>query len=89
MCSYLLWKGRHRHQLTWPHVLSGAVALDDAGRQHATTLVQQHALSRKLSAQEKDDLLAELADRLDIDYQELCRKCLMQFWFGQRKLENW
>jgi peptidoglycan/xylan/chitin deacetylase (PgdA/CDA1 family) len=77
MCSYLLWKGRCKHQLDWPEVFPGPVALDDAGRQHATMEIKQFALLRKLSGREKDGLLARLAGRLDIDYDELCRKRIM------------
>lgn len=78
MCSYLLWKGRHNRQLEWPEVFPTPVALDDAGRQRATLAIKQFARSRKLSGRAKDDLLDELAGRLDIDYQELCRKRVMQ-----------
>ena len=73
-CSYLLWKGRHQRQLEWPEVFPAPVALDDAGRQRAAATIQQFAISRKLSGQEKDNLLARLAGRLDIDYQDFCRK---------------
>jgi peptidoglycan/xylan/chitin deacetylase (PgdA/CDA1 family) len=74
MCSYLLWKGRHKQQLEWPEVFPAPVALDDAGRQRATTMIKQSAISRKLSALEKDELLSRLAGRLDVDYQNLCQK---------------
>src|SRR5580658_6521799 len=74
MCSYLLWKGRHKQQLAWPEVLPAPVALDDRGRQRATAMIRQFAKSGKLSGLEKDDLLARLAARLDIDYHDLCRR---------------
>lgn len=77
MCSYLLWMGRRKQQLEWPEMFPTAVALDDAGRQRAAATIKQFAISRKFSGREKDDLLAQLAGRLDIDYQELCRKRLM------------
>jgi peptidoglycan/xylan/chitin deacetylase (PgdA/CDA1 family) len=77
MCSYMLWKGRGKQQLEWPEVFQTPIALDEAGRQRATAAIRQFALSRKLSAREKDDLLAELAGRLDLDYEELCRKRVM------------
>ena len=77
MCGYLLWKGRHGPPLEWPEVFPAPVALDDAGRQRANAAIQQFALSRKLSGREKDDLLARLAGRLGIDYQELCRNRVM------------
>jgi peptidoglycan/xylan/chitin deacetylase (PgdA/CDA1 family) len=74
MCSYLLWKGRARGRLEWPEVLPAPLALHAAGRQTATGLIKGFASSRKLSGQEKDLLLARLAERLGIDYEELCRK---------------
>lgn len=77
MCSYLLWKGRGKEQLDWPEVFSTPVALDAAGRERAAAAIKQSALSRKLSGREKDGLLAALAARLDIDYEELCGKRVM------------
>jgi peptidoglycan/xylan/chitin deacetylase (PgdA/CDA1 family) len=74
MCSYLLWKARAGKQLDWPEVLGTPVALDDAGRRGAVATIKQFALQRKLSGREKDDLLAQLADLLGLDYQDLCRK---------------
>ena len=74
MCSYLLWKGRHNGQLEWPEVIGTPIALDDTGRRRAQAGIEQFALSRKLSGLEKDQLLAELAGRLNIDYQDLCRR---------------
>jgi hypothetical protein len=60
--------------LNWPEVTGEPVTLDEAGRARAASAVQQFALARKLSAWEKDGLLAELAARLDVDYQDLCRR---------------
>jgi peptidoglycan/xylan/chitin deacetylase (PgdA/CDA1 family) len=77
MCSYLLWKGRHKQELEWPNVFPRPIALDDSHRHQSTVTIEQFARSRKLSGFEKDALLAELAERLDIDYQELCRKRVM------------
>jgi peptidoglycan/xylan/chitin deacetylase (PgdA/CDA1 family) len=74
MCSYLLWKGRHRQQLQWPEVLPAPSALDAAGRAEATAIIKQFALRNKLTGQEKDELLARLADKLGLDYQELCQR---------------
>ena len=77
MCSYLLWKGREKKQLEWAGIFKEPVSLDNAGRERATAQIRQFALERKLSAREKDDLLAQLAERLGIDYQELCRRRVM------------
>jgi peptidoglycan/xylan/chitin deacetylase (PgdA/CDA1 family) len=77
MCSYLLWKGRDRQELEWPTVFPSPIALDDSHHHRWAATLEQFALSRKLSGCEKDALLAQLAERLDIDYQELCRKRVM------------
>jgi peptidoglycan/xylan/chitin deacetylase (PgdA/CDA1 family) len=77
MCSYLLWKGRHKRLLDWPEIFPSPLALDDAGRRHAMEAIRQFAFTRKLSGQSKDDLLGSLAQHLEIDYQELCRKRVM------------
>jgi peptidoglycan/xylan/chitin deacetylase (PgdA/CDA1 family) len=77
MCSYLLWKGCDQKQLEWPEVFPAPIALDDAGRARATAAIEQFAISHKLSSREKDDLLSRLAERLHIDYEDLCRKRVM------------
>ena len=77
MCSYLLWKGRDKKQLEWPELFPDRIVLDDAGRRQATSTIKQFAISRHLSGLEKDDLLARLAERLNIDYQDLCRRRVM------------
>lgn len=74
MCSYLLWKGRHRQQLEWPEVFAATVALDEPGREQAAAAIKQFALSRKFSGLQKDELLARLAERVGVDYQDLCRR---------------
>jgi peptidoglycan/xylan/chitin deacetylase (PgdA/CDA1 family) len=77
MCSYLLWKGRLQQSLHWPEVLRGSFALDSGGRQAATAAIIEFGLSHKLSGCEKDALLERLAQRLEIDYQDLCQKRLL------------
>ncbi|MBK9169067.1 MAG: polysaccharide deacetylase family protein [Bryobacterales bacterium] len=73
-CSYLLWKGRRRERLDWPEVFPGGAALDEAGRAGAVRRFKQYAHLRKLSGAEKDGLLRQLAERLEIDYDDLCRR---------------
>ena len=77
MCSYLLWKGRARQALQWPELLPAPAALDATGRQAAAGLIREFASSRQLSAQQKDLLLQGLAQRLGVDYEELCSRRLM------------
>jgi peptidoglycan/xylan/chitin deacetylase (PgdA/CDA1 family) len=74
MCSYLLWKGRMREILSWPEVFPVPRPLDSAGRKAATDAIKEFASSREFSAQDKDRLLASLAERLDIDYEDLCQR---------------
>ena len=74
MVSYLLWKGRGKQSVQWPEVSAAPLALDDAGRPAATAIIKDHASARKLSGLEKDRLLARLAERLEIDYEDLCRR---------------
>jgi peptidoglycan/xylan/chitin deacetylase (PgdA/CDA1 family) len=77
MCSYLLWKGRGKERLEWPEVVGPPAALDDSGRERASAAIMQFSRSRRLSGRQKDDLLAGLAGRLGIDYEDLCRKRVM------------
>ncbi len=74
MCSYLLWKGRRRQRLDWPEVFPGGAVLDESGRGESIHRFKQYALSRRLSGAEKDDLLRQLAERLEVDYDDLCRR---------------
>jgi peptidoglycan/xylan/chitin deacetylase (PgdA/CDA1 family) len=67
-------RGDAGQELEWPEVFGAPAALDDVGRRGAAAAIKQFALKRKLSGREKDDLLAQLADRLGLDYQDLCRK---------------
>ena len=78
MCGYLLWKGREKRQLEWPEVFGSPVSvLDEESREGAGAKIQNFAKTKKLSGREKDLILSELATRLDIDYEGLCRKRIM------------
>jgi peptidoglycan/xylan/chitin deacetylase (PgdA/CDA1 family) len=77
MCSYLLWKGRHKQTLEWPEVFPTPITLDGAGRLAAGAALREFALARKLSGHDKDLLLARLAERLGTDYEDLCRKRIL------------
>ena len=76
MCGYLLWKARGR-QLAWDGILPSPVTLDGNGRADAASAIYRHAVQRGLSGRDKDALLAELAGRLNIDYEALCRKRIL------------
>ena len=73
MCSYLLWKGIGS-ELRWDGVLDSPVRLDSSTRFSTMEKIAQHALTRRLTSVQKDELLAELAAKLGIDYDALCRK---------------
>ena len=94
MCGYLLWKARGR-RLQWDGVLSSPVVLDDKGRADAESAICRHAAQHGLSGCDKDALLAELAGRLDIDYEALCRKRVLHLvnseeartWAGEADIQ--
>ncbi len=77
MVSYLLWKGQDR-TLEWPGLLgSGSLAtLQD--RQLADRGLKQHAHSLGFSAQAKEEMVIELADRLGLDYDDIRRKRILR-----------
>ena len=78
MCSYLLWKGRHRAWLDWSEIFPVRVPLaDGASRERASLTIHEFAKGKKLSGREKDDLLSELAVRLQLNYEDLCRRRTM------------
>ena len=91
MCVYLLWKASGS-ELRWNAIFPQPTILDCAGRNYAERVIREHALREQLSSHEKDRLLAELASRLGIDYDALCRRRLfhlinadeMRSWTGVR-----
>ncbi|MGH9620453.1 MAG: polysaccharide deacetylase family protein [Bryobacteraceae bacterium] len=72
MCRYLLWK-THQRKLDWPEILAGPATLDEGGRASCGREIFGFSERNKMGGREKDDLLAELAGRLGIDYRQLCR----------------
>jgi peptidoglycan/xylan/chitin deacetylase (PgdA/CDA1 family) len=78
MLSYLLWKGRAAKTIDFPDVLLKPVTLNKEGRNRAAAEFQRFASAQQLTAIEKDDLLAQLAGRLGVDYQDLCRRRVLQ-----------
>lgn len=71
MCSYLLWKGRGQ-MLEHVEALGAEVFLDENGRAAASREIRRFAHQQKLSGREKDALLARIANRLNVDYEDLC-----------------
>jgi len=76
MLSYLLWKGRLR-SLSWPEFLPAPVWLDERGRDQAVFRIRGRARQAELSGAQKDDVLAELAARLEVDYAALCARRIL------------
>jgi peptidoglycan/xylan/chitin deacetylase (PgdA/CDA1 family) len=70
MAAYLLWKTRER-RLAWPEVLGPPIMLSASGRAITTNALKSFARRQRLTGVEKDEMLAELARRLDIDYEAL------------------
>lgn len=77
MLPYLLWKGRSKI-LDWPDLLGDPVTLQETGRVEVGRRLREHARNAALSAGDKDRLLASLAEKLDINYEELCAKRVLQ-----------
>ncbi len=78
--SYLLWKGRNK-SLNLSKLISHDVHFDlrsDEAQNAARVAVLEFARQQKLSAEEKDQLAARLAQALDIDYQMLCEQRIMR-----------
>ena len=79
MCGYLLWKGRGR-TLDLKALTGSGPRLDlggEAARTTARDALFAYARARKMKAEDKDALLAELAAKLEIDYAALLAARIM------------
>jgi peptidoglycan/xylan/chitin deacetylase (PgdA/CDA1 family) len=80
MCSYLLWKGRAA-QLDLQQLTGEVATLDlrtaDA-QETARVAILAFAHNQRLSAEEKDVLLAKLAANINVDYETLVARRIMQ-----------
>jgi peptidoglycan/xylan/chitin deacetylase (PgdA/CDA1 family) len=76
LCSYLLWKGRHRTLSTRDIVgVGGTFDLSDAGARQASFDTIVATTDREAySAGDKQGILERLAAALDIDYEALARR---------------
>jgi peptidoglycan/xylan/chitin deacetylase (PgdA/CDA1 family) len=72
MLSYLLWRGRGQ-SVVLP-ASEGLVSLDESGRIASRRRIGDYASRERLSARDKDDLLASIAATLGVDYQGLCAR---------------
>lgn len=78
-CSYLLWKGREKtlDLKSLGHDASFDL-LSDQARITAFEQIRQFSKEQKLCAPEKDELLAMLSQKLDVDYGELVARRVLQ-----------
>ena len=80
MCSYLLWKGRNA-QLDLRRLTSEGATLDlrsAEAQETARVAILGYARHQRLSAEEKDLLLAKLAANINVDYETLVARRIMQ-----------
>ena len=80
MCSYLLWKARDRTLSPNPGLgIPDAVGLSSPeNRQHALNSIIRFSEKQQLSTRQKNELAAELARSVGVDYQALLDKRVMQ-----------
>lgn len=88
MCSYLLWKGRSK-ALRWPEVLGSeeALELSEEGRAQAFRKLREYTITLGLTGEEKDGVLAQLAELLGMDYEPLVRRRLLHV-MNQREIQE-
>jgi peptidoglycan/xylan/chitin deacetylase (PgdA/CDA1 family) len=77
MLTYLLWKGTGK-TLNWPEFLAGPVLLDERGRSAAELEIKAKMRRNNYRGTEKDRILESLSVALDIDYEQLCAKRILQ-----------
>lgn len=73
MCSYLLWKGSGR-SLHWPELDLGPVILNPASERRLCRQITEMCLRKRLGGSDKNELLRGLAERLDVDFDDLCAR---------------
>lgn len=79
ICLYMLWKRRGGHLKSGKVFDHGTVQLGDgAVRARLADELDDRAAKQKLSAAEKDDLARQLAGQLELDYDELLEKRILQ-----------
>ncbi len=80
ICLYMMWKARQRGKADLAEFgASHSVALASTeSRQEAANQIVQWTENQNLSGEQKDEVAAVLARRLEIDYSELCAKRILQ-----------
>jgi peptidoglycan/xylan/chitin deacetylase (PgdA/CDA1 family) len=89
ICYYMLWKKREAVLTPAPSIgITQEIALATAeARETAIRKILGFADRQKLSTQQKNDLAAELGRRLEIDYEELLRRRVLQLMTPQEIAE--
>jgi hypothetical protein len=77
MLRYLLWKGSPQ-SIFLRGILPEPVELNEEGQHVVTAKVRAAAFTGRMTGREKDKLLSHVAQALNIDYENLCRKRLLQ-----------
>jgi peptidoglycan/xylan/chitin deacetylase (PgdA/CDA1 family) len=80
MCSYVLWKARHRRLSRMPQCgVDQAVDLaDETAREAAAQAIVARAVADGLTAEARDERLATIADLLGVDYAQLTARRVLQ-----------
>lgn len=80
ICSYLLWKGRHLGSVDLKQfgVETSVVLSSSQSRESAVGRIVQWADGQNMNGQQKDQIAANLAGHLGINYEELRRKRILQ-----------
>jgi peptidoglycan/xylan/chitin deacetylase (PgdA/CDA1 family) len=81
MCRYLLWKGQGK-ELRWPEVIGGPVLLNDSGRQTANAAIGAFCKSNGLPEIKKHEILQDLAERVNVDLEDLSRRKILHLMSG-------
>ena len=80
MCSYLLWKGRSRSFDSvglFPFGDRRSLA-HQSSRDEMVRHIHNYVRTKAMTVEEKNALAGQIADRLDIDYQDLCNRRMLQ-----------
>lgn len=89
VCPYLLWRKRG-HIIDAPPPLASDLKLDlraAKGRKAAMIAIWKYADEHKLSAEEKDEFARSLAERLELNYDEILKKRLLHLMNPQEVAE--
>jgi peptidoglycan/xylan/chitin deacetylase (PgdA/CDA1 family) len=76
MCGYLLWKGRGR-RFSWPEMEIAPTLVDSQTEPRIATQLQDLASQRRLTAPDRNELLQELASRLEVDFDAVCSRRIL------------